>query len=144
MSASDPEGRVCLIPELCRQLGVDHLIPIGRLDYTSEGLILLTDDGGLADRLMRSSIPRHYTLRLRGEIDQKKLDELSKGITVRGINYKPLTARLSGQQTGTNAWVNVTMRGLLFLICSYLLYPHFFLPSCPFCRGKEQRAAKYF
>jgi 23S rRNA pseudouridine2605 synthase len=116
VSASDPEGRACLIPELCRHLGVDHLIPIGRLDFTSEGLILLTDDGGLADRLMRSSIPRYYTLRLRGTIEQKKLDDLADGITVRGINYKPLTARLSGPQTGTNAWVNVTMRGLLIFL----------------------------
>jgi 16S rRNA U516 pseudouridylate synthase RsuA-like enzyme len=43
---------VCLIPHLCRTLGVDHIVPVGRLDYTSEGLILLTDDGGLADRLV--------------------------------------------------------------------------------------------
>lgn len=113
VSASDPESerdRVCLVPELCRTLGLEHIIPIGRLDYTSEGLLLLTDDGNLAQRIMRSSIPRHYTLRLRGQIDQQKLDSLKDGITVRGINYKPLTAKLTSAQTGTNAWVNVTMR----------------------------------
>jgi 23S rRNA pseudouridine2605 synthase len=59
---------------------------------------------------MRSSIPRNYTLRLRGQVDRDKLEALSKGITVRGIHYKPLTATLSGPQTGTNVWVNVTMR----------------------------------
>lgn len=127
VSASDPEGRVCLIPELCRQLDVEHLIPIGRLDFTSEGLILLTDDGGLADRLMRSSIPRYYTLRLRGSIDQKKLDELANGITVRGINYKPLTAKLAGPQTGSNAWVNVTIRGMSWFLGGFFCFLTFLL-----------------
>ncbi len=110
VSANDPEGRVCLIPELCRQLDVQHLIPIGRLDYTSEGLILLTDDGGLAQRIMRSSIPRYYTLRLRGQIDEGKLKKLEEGITVRGVHYKPLKATLAAKQEGTNAWVNVVVR----------------------------------
>jgi 23S rRNA pseudouridine2605 synthase len=110
VSRSDPEGRVCLMPELCRHLNVQHLIPIGRLDYTSEGLILLTDDGALAQRIMRSSIPRHYTLRVRGDVDEEKLKRLQQGITVRGVSYKPLHATLGGPQTGSNAWINVTMR----------------------------------
>ena len=110
VSRTDPEGRVCLVPELCRHLNVRHLIPIGRLDYTSEGLILLTDDGGLAQRLMRSGIPRHYTLRVRGEVDEEKLKRLQQGITVRGVTYKPLQASLANRQTGSNVWINVTMR----------------------------------
>jgi 23S rRNA pseudouridine2605 synthase len=110
VSRSDPEGRVCLMPELCRHLNVQHLIPIGRLDYTSEGLILLTDDGVLAQRVMRSSIPRNYTLRVRGDVDEEKLKRLQQGITVRGVTYKPLYATLGGPQTGSNAWINVTMR----------------------------------
>ena len=60
---------------------------------------------------MSSGIPRHYTVRVRGEVDESKLDDLKRGITVRGVDYKPLFARLAGgKQTGTNAWVNVTIK----------------------------------
>ncbi len=71
---------------------------------------MLTDDGGLAQRIMRSSVPRYYTLRLRGQIDEKKLKKLEEGITVRGVHYRPLKASLAAKQEGTNAWVNVVVR----------------------------------
>jgi 23S rRNA pseudouridine2605 synthase len=84
---------------------------VGRLDFASEGLILLTDDGDFAQYLMnpQSRIPRMYRLRLRGEVKPEKLEALKNGITVRGVEYRGLKAGLVSPQTGSNAWVDVTM-----------------------------------
>lgn len=112
VTASDPDGRPCLIPELARHLGLSHLIPVGRLDMSSEGLILLTDDGDLASHLMhpRQGIPRYYRLRVRGQVDENRLKSLSEGITVRGVHYEPMEAKLMSAQTGSNAWISVKLR----------------------------------
>lgn len=105
----DPEGRATLFEILPR--GLPRLVSVGRLDLNSEGLILLTNDGGLARvlELPETGWLRRYRVRAKGEIDQAKLDTLLKGITVDGIAYGPIEATLDRVQ-GANAWLTVSLR----------------------------------
>lgn len=112
VSTKDSKDRACLIPQLLREMKLKHLIPIGRLDLNSEGLILLTNSGDLARQatLPSNEIPRYYRVRVRGKVEQEKLDQLSKGTVVKGISYGPVHARIVGKQTGTNAWVDCVLK----------------------------------
>lgn len=105
----DPEGRATLFEILPR--GLPRLVSVGRLDLNSEGLILLTNDGGLARvlELPETGWLRRYRVRAKGEIDQAKLDTLLKGITVDGISYGPIEATLDRVQ-GANAWLTMSLR----------------------------------
>lgn len=109
VSASDPADRPCLIPQLRELLGT-HIVTIGRLDFQSQGLILLTDSGQLADAVFRKSIERVYRVRVRGTVDKEKLASLKQGITVDGIHYKGIHARLLEEPTGSNAWIEMRLR----------------------------------
>ncbi|MEW6122554.1 MAG: pseudouridine synthase [Pseudomonadota bacterium] len=105
----DPEGRTTLFEILPK--GLPRLVSVGRLDLNSEGLLLLTNDGGLARvlELPETGWLRRYRVRAKGEIDQAKLDALMKGITVDGITYGPIEATLDRVQ-GANAWLTVSLR----------------------------------
>ncbi|MDQ0506268.1 pseudouridine synthase [Xanthobacter agilis] len=105
----DPEGRATLFEILPK--GLPRLVSIGRLDINSEGLLLLTNDGGLARvlELPETGWLRRYRVRANGEIDQAKLDGLIKGITVDGVEYGPIEAELDRVQ-GANAWITVSLR----------------------------------
>lgn len=105
----DPEGRTTLFEILPG--GLPRLVSIGRLDLNSEGLLLLTNDGGLARvlELPETGWLRRYRVRAKGEIDQAKLDTLLGGITVDGISYGPIEATLDRVQ-GANAWLTVSLR----------------------------------
>lgn len=105
----DPEGRTTLFEIL--PPGLPRLVSVGRLDLNSEGLLLLTNDGGLARalELPETGWLRRYRVRAKGEIDQAKLDALIKGITVEGITYGPIEATLDRVQ-GANAWITVALR----------------------------------
>mgnify|MGYP006446434019 CR=1 FL=1 len=87
------------------------MISIGRLDKNSEGLLLLTNDGELARRLEHPStgLARDYRVRVRGHPDPKALKALEEGVSVDGINYAPVQARIDRQQ-GQNCWLNVQLR----------------------------------
>jgi 23S rRNA pseudouridine2605 synthase len=104
----DPQGR----PTVFERLGGDlpRLISIGRLDLDSEGLLLLTNDGGLARRLMlpKTGWLRRYRVRVHGAVDADALNRLAKGVTVDGVIYGPVKARLDRQQ-GDNAWLTVSI-----------------------------------
>jgi 23S rRNA pseudouridine2605 synthase len=90
---SDPEGRPTVMDLLRRPH--DYVYPVGRLDYDSEGLLLLTNDGELAARLMhpRHEIEREYVVRVRGVPDQATLDRLARGVLVDGRMTAPATVR---------------------------------------------------
>ena len=105
----DPEGRTTLFEILPK--GLPRLVSVGRLDLNSEGLLLLTNDGGLARvlELPETGWLRRYRVRANGEIDQAKLDTLLKGITVDGVEYGPIEAELDRVQ-GANAWITVSLR----------------------------------
>ena len=105
----DPEGRSTIYDQLPRHF--DHLMPVGRLDLTSEGLLLLTNDGGLKRymELPETGWARRYRVRVWGKVDPTKLASLGEGITVDGIRYGPIEATLERQQ-GDNAWLQVKLR----------------------------------
>jgi 23S rRNA pseudouridine2605 synthase len=104
----DPAGRRTIFDELPQSL--PRVITVGRLDLTTEGLLLLTNDGELARQLElpATGLERTYRVRAHGTVTPDKLVSLAKGITVDGVNYQPIRAELD-RETGTNAWLNVTL-----------------------------------
>jgi 23S rRNA pseudouridine2605 synthase len=105
----DPEGRPTVFDKLRHQL--PRVISVGRLDLTSEGLLLLTNDGALARRLELPSTGwlRRYRVRVHGRPDPKVLAGLAKGITIDGVRYGEVDAALDSQ-SGDNAWLSVSLR----------------------------------
>lgn len=106
---SDPEGRPTIFASLPKHL--PRLISIGRLDMNTEGLLLLTNDGGLARvlELPATGWRRTYRVRALGRVTQETLDGLRKGVTVEGIHYGPIEATLDREQ-GANVWLTFTIR----------------------------------
>jgi 23S rRNA pseudouridine2605 synthase len=105
----DERGRPTIFEKLPPEL--PRVISVGRLDLNSEGLLLLTNDGGLARRLELPSTGwlRRYKVRVHGIPDPERLAGLAKGIRVDGIDYGPIDARFERQQ-GSNAWVTIGLR----------------------------------
>ncbi|MFZ5718491.1 MAG: pseudouridine synthase [Pseudomonadota bacterium] len=108
----DPAGRPTVFDALPE--GLPRLISVGRLDLNSEGLLLLTNDGELARALEMPStaIVRRYRARAHGRTTQEKLDTLKDGITVEGVRYGPIEAKLDKAKEGpqgANLWLTVTL-----------------------------------
>ena len=108
-AARDPEGRPTIYDRLPDHL--PRLMPIGRLDMGSEGLLLLTNDGELKRRLELPATGwvRRYRVRVHGRIDESKLEGLHDGIVIDGFQYGPIQARLDRVQ-GSNAWLTIALR----------------------------------
>ena len=106
---ADPEGRPTVFDNLPE--GLPRLISIGRLDFNTEGLLLLTNDGGLARALELPDTGwlRRYRVRAHGEVTQAQLDELKKGIEVDGVKYGSIDATLERDQ-GANVWLVFAIR----------------------------------
>jgi 23S rRNA pseudouridine2605 synthase len=106
---SDPEGRPTIFRALPKDL--PRLISIGRLDINTEGLLLLTNDGGLARvlELPATGWLRRYRVRALGRVLQPALDKLRAGITVEGVHYGPIEATLDREQ-GANVWLTIGIR----------------------------------
>jgi 23S rRNA pseudouridine2605 synthase len=106
---SDPQGRPTIFAKLPKRL--PRLISVGRLDLTSEGLLLLTNDGGLARalELPATGWERRYRVRALGRVTQDALDGLKRGITVAGVRYGPIEATLDREQ-GANVWLTMGLR----------------------------------
>jgi 23S rRNA pseudouridine2605 synthase len=109
---SDPKGRKTVFQTL--PAGLPRLISVGRLDITSEGLLLLTNDGELARALELPSGGwlRRYRARARGRIYQARLDRLKDGLTVEGVRYGPIEASLDPAREGpahANIWLTLTL-----------------------------------
>jgi 23S rRNA pseudouridine2605 synthase len=107
-AARDPKGRPTIYDRLPK--GLPRLMPVGRLDYTTEGLLLLTNDGELKRRLElpSSSVVRRYRARAFGRVSQDELDRLAEGITIEGIHYGPIIANLE-RRTGGNCWIELSL-----------------------------------
>ncbi|WP_102961496.1 pseudouridine synthase [Mangrovicella endophytica] len=105
----DPEGRPTVFDRLPEDM--PRVLSIGRLDINTEGLLLLTNDGGLARILELPSTGwlRRYRVRAHGAIDQAKLDELRQGIAIDGVFYGAVEATLDREQ-GSNVWLTVGLR----------------------------------
>ncbi|MEH2491238.1 pseudouridine synthase [Bradyrhizobium sp. AZCC 2230] len=105
----DPEGRPTVFDNLPE--GLPRLISIGRLDFNTEGLLLLTNDGGLARTLELPDTGwlRRYRVRAHGDVTQAQLDQLKEGIEVEGVKYGPIEATLERDQ-GANVWLVFAIR----------------------------------
>jgi pseudouridine synthase len=106
---ADPRGRPTIFANLPRDL--PRLISVGRLDFNTEGLLLLTNDGALARLLELPSTGwlRRYRVRAHGATTQDKLDSVRNGVTIAGIHYGPIEAALDRVQ-GTNVWLTLAIR----------------------------------
>jgi 23S rRNA pseudouridine2605 synthase len=108
----DPKGRPTIYTALRNALPKDagRVMPVGRLDFNTEGLLLLTNDGELkrAMELPSSGIPRTYRARAFGDVTQTQLDELIEGIEIDGIRYGRIEADLE-RGSGKNRWVQMTL-----------------------------------
>ncbi len=105
----DPEGRPTVFEKLPAAL--PRVISVGRLDLTSEGLLLLTNDGALARllELPATGWIRRYRVRVYGAVDPARLAALARGTTIEGVRYGPIEAGLDSRK-GENAWLSVALR----------------------------------
>src|SRR5882672_2200336 len=108
-TSADPQGRPTIFDSLPKDL--PRLISVGRLDLATEGLLLLTNDGGLARTLELPSTAwlRRYRVRAYGKVTQPQLDALRDGVTVDGVRYGPIDAQLDREQT-SNVWITFAIR----------------------------------
>ena len=92
--------------------GLPRVVSVGRLDLNSEGLLLLTNDGGLARylELPSNSWKRRYRVRVHGNVRSANLSRLARGITVEGMKYGPIEAAVERAQTGANVWLAVALQ----------------------------------
>ena len=108
----DPSGRPTIYTALRNALpdGTPRLMPVGRLDLNTEGLLLLTNDGELkrAMELPSSGIPRTYRARTYGDITQNQLEALIEGVTIDGMHYGKIDANME-RRTGRNQWIELTL-----------------------------------
>ena len=109
VSARDEKDRQTIFDSL--PANMPRVLSVGRLDMDSEGLLLLTNDGGLARHLELPSTgwSRKYRVRVQGHVDPEALEALAGGITIDGIRYGEISARLD-RQMPSNAWLNIAIR----------------------------------
>jgi 23S rRNA pseudouridine2605 synthase len=109
---SDPEGRPTVL-ELVEKVGA-RVYPVGRLDFNTEGLLVLTNDGDLANGLMhpRGGVEKVYHVKVRGQADARVIDQIRRGLTLDdGERTQPTDAELLGpSEGGNNSWLEVVLR----------------------------------
>jgi len=107
-AAHDPKGRPTIYDRLPG--GLPRVMPVGRLDFMTEGLLLLTNDGELKRQLElpRTGLVRTYRARAYGQVTQAQLESLAEGITIEGVPYGSINANLE-RRTGSNCWVEMSL-----------------------------------
>jgi 23S rRNA pseudouridine2605 synthase len=108
-SDNDELGRATVFEQMPE--GMPRVMSVGRLDLTSEGLLILTNDGEIKRKLELPATGwlRRYRVRINGSVSEAKLEELRRGITVDGVDYMPMDATFDRQQ-GANAWLTIAIR----------------------------------
>jgi 23S rRNA pseudouridine2605 synthase len=111
-TVSDPEGRPTVMDLLPKR--AERVYPVGRLDYASEGLLLMTNDGALAQELMKagSHVPKTYLVKISGKPDEKSIERLRAGITIElenGRRVKTCPAKIRLAENGANPWYEVVL-----------------------------------
>jgi 23S rRNA pseudouridine2605 synthase len=107
-AAHDPKGRTTIYERLPK--GLPRLMPVGRLDFMTEGLLLLTNDGELKRQLElpRTGVVRTYRARAFGDVTQARLESLAEGINIDGMHYGSINANLE-RRTGRNCWIEMSL-----------------------------------
>ena len=107
-AAHDPKGRTTIYDRLPK--GLPRLMPVGRLDFMTEGLLLLTNDGELKRQLElpRTGVVRTYRARAFGDVTQSQLERLAEGVTIEGVHYGSINANLE-RRTGRNCWIEMSL-----------------------------------
>ena len=111
-TVSDPEGRLTVM-ELMKKCP-ERVYPVGRLDYASEGLLLMTNDGALAQKLMKagSHVPKTYLVKISGKPGERAISRLRAGITIEledGERVKTSPAKIRLVEDGANPWYEVIL-----------------------------------
>ena len=104
----DARGRATIYDKM--PAGLPRMVPVGRLDLNTEGLLLMTTDGELKRRmeLPSTGVPRSYRARAYGPVTQAQLEDLIDGIEIEGVRYGGIDANLE-RRTGTNVWIEMTL-----------------------------------
>jgi 23S rRNA pseudouridine2605 synthase len=107
-AARDPKGRPTIYDRLPPDL--PRVMPVGRLDFMTEGLLLLTNDGELKRHLElpRHGVVRTYRARAHGQVTQSQLEGLAEGITIDGVHDGSINANLE-RRTGSNCWIELSL-----------------------------------
>lgn len=105
-SHRDERYRPTVFDVLPKKMG--RVVSVGRLDLSSEGLLLLTNDGGYAGALEKSDIPRQYRVRVQGQPKPEQLKALADGVVHEGIMYAPVQVELERTMSG-NSWLRFTL-----------------------------------
>ncbi len=104
----DPKGRPTIYDKLPN--GLPRVMPVGRLDFMTEGLLLLTNDGELKRQLElpTTGVVRTYRARAFGDVTQEQLEGLAEGVTIDGMHYGSINANLE-RRTGRNCWIEMSL-----------------------------------
>lgn len=107
-AAHDPKGRPTIYDRL--PAGLPRVMPVGRLDFMTEGLLLLTNDGELKRQLElpKTGVIRRYRARAFGDVSQEQLEELAEGVEIEGVRYGSIDANLE-RRTGRNCWIEMAL-----------------------------------
>lgn len=111
-TVSDPEGRATVMDLIPKS--AERVYPVGRLDYASEGLLLMTNDGALAQKLTKAGahVPKTYLVKVRGKPEEKDIERLRAGITIEaedGRKVKTSPAKILLAEDGANPWYEVVL-----------------------------------
>jgi 23S rRNA pseudouridine2605 synthase len=108
-SASDPEGRETIYSYLPKEM--KNLLYVGRLDYNTEGLLLLTNSGALADHMTspETGLKRVYRVRAFGRADARRMEQLRRGATIDGMRYRPVGIEEEERENASQRWLTLTL-----------------------------------